>query len=204
MLKCCARGPTSAIFPQANLQRLPVTAILAVLLWPGATWAGKKKLPPPPPLPVAHNHPSGAFTFRTPEGWTVATSNDNPDILEVKGGELMVRFLYRPSEGGLDTTHVDCMLERLAGPMVAEPQVNYEYDFRGGVLAGRGALDSAFVVNYDAAINGHRDWRQRNLTLVGKGETICIITYAPATVWKKSLETQVLLDAVVGSVAFNK
>jgi len=186
------------------LQRLPVTAILAVLLWPGAAWAGKKKLPPPPPLPVAHNHPSGAFTFRTPEGWAVATSNDNPDILEVKGGELMVRFLYRPSEGGLDTTHVDCMLERLAGPMVAEPQVKYEYDFRGGVLADRGALDSAFVVIYDAAINGHRDWRQRNLTLVGKGETICIITYAPATVWKKSLETQVLLDAVVGSVAFNK
>ena len=204
MLKCCVRGPTSSIFPQAKLQRLSATALLAVLLWPGAAWAGKKKLPPPPPLPLAHSHPSGAFTFRTPEGWTAATSSYNPDILEAKGGDLMVRFLYRPTEGGLDTTHVDCMLERLAGPMVAEPQVKYEYDFRGGVLGNRGALDSAFVVIYDAPINGHRDWRQRNLTLVGRGETICIITYAPGTVWKKSLETQALLDAVVGSVTFNK
>jgi hypothetical protein len=188
----------------SKLQRLPATAILAVLLWPGAAWAGKKKLPPPPPLAVEHNHPSGTFSFKTPDGWTAATSADNPDILEVKGGDLMVRFLYRPSEGGLDTTHVDCMMERLAGPMATEPQVKYEYDFKGGVLAGRGALDSAFVVTYDSAINGHRDWRQRNLTLVGRGETICIMTYAPAVVWKKSLETQALLDAVVGSVTFKK
>ena len=177
--------------------------MLAVALCsPAAVWAGKKKLPPPPPLPVAHTHPSGAFAFRTPDGWTVTPSTDNPDILELKGGDLMVRFLYRPSEGGLDTTHVDCMMERLAGPMVAEPQVKYEYDFRGGVLANRGALDSAFVVVYDAAINGHRDWRQRNLTLVGRGETLCIMTYAPAAVWKKSPETQVLLDTIVASVAF--
>ena len=188
----------------SKLHRLPATAIFAVLLWPGAAWAGKKKLPPPPPLPVTHSHASGAFTFKTPEGWTVGTAAHNPDIVEAKGGELMVRFLYRPNEGGLDTTHVDCMLERLAGPMVAEPQVKYEYDFKSGVLASRGALDSAFVVIYDAAINGHRDWRQRNLTLVGRGETICIITYAPAAVWKKSLETQALMDAVVGSVTFNK
>jgi hypothetical protein len=183
---------------------LPATAILAVLLWPGAAWAGKKKLPPPPPLPLDHSHPSGAFTFKTPEGWTVTPSTANPDILEAKGGDLMLRFLYRPSEGGLDTTHVDCMMERLAGPMVAEPQVKYEYDFRGGVLADRGALDSAFVVIYDDPINGHRDWRQRNLTLVGKGETICIMTYAPAILWKKSLPTQALMDAVVGSVTFKK
>lgn len=134
----------------------------------------------------------------------MATSAHNPDILEVKGGDLMVRFLYRPSEDGLDTTHVDCMMERLAGPMATEPQVKYEYDFRGGVLANRGALDSAFVVNYDSAIDGHRDWRQRNLTLVGRGETICIMTYVPAVVWKKSLETQALMDAVVGSVTFKK
>jgi hypothetical protein len=114
----------------------------------------------------------------------------------------MVRFLYRHGEGGLDTVHVDCMLERLAGPMATEPQVKYEYDFRGGVLANRGALDSAFVVRYDAPVQGQRDWRQRNLTLVGEGETLCIMTYAPASVWKKSLETRALLDAVVGSVTF--
>ena len=114
----------------------------------------------------------------------------------------MVRFLYRRGEGGIDTTHVDCMLERLAGPMHTEPQVKYEYDFRGGVLANRAALDSAFVVRYDAPIRGQKDWRQRNLTLVGEGETICIMTYAPVPVWKKSMEARSLLDAVLGSVTF--
>jgi hypothetical protein len=198
-------GAEFGYLSSSKLPRISASATLAVALCcPGIAWAGKKKIPPPPPLPVAHAHPSGAFSFRTPDGWTVTPSTSNPDILEVKGGELMVRFLYRPSEGGLDTTHVDCMLERLAGPMAASPQVKYEYDFRGGVLGNRGALDSAFVVTYDTAIDGHHDWRQRNLTLVGRGETICIITYAPAAVWKKSLETQSLLDAVVGSVTFNK
>jgi hypothetical protein len=198
-------GAEFGYLSSSKLPRTSALALLAVALCcPGNAWAGKKKLPPPPPLPLTHKHPSGAFTFSTPDGWTVTPSTYNPDILEAKGGELMVRFLYRPSEGGLDTTHVDCMLERLAGPMVAEPQVQYEYDFRGAVLANRGALDSAFVVIYDAAIDGHRDWRQRNVTLVGRGETICIITYAPAIVWKKSLATQSLLDAVVGSVTFNK
>jgi hypothetical protein len=122
--------------------------------------------------------------------------------VETGDGDLKVRFLYRNGEGGLDTTHVDCMLERLAGPMVAEPQVRYEYDFRGGVLADRGALDSAFVVHYDEPIQGQRDWRQRNLTLVGQGQTLCIMTYAPALLWKKSAETRALLDAVVGSITF--
>jgi hypothetical protein len=197
-------GAEFGYLPSSKLRGISAAVVLAVALCPGIAWAGKKKLPPPPPLPLTHQHPSGAFTFRTPDDWAVTPSTYNPDILEAKGGELMVRFLYRPNEGGLDTTHVDCMLERLAGAMVAEPQVKYEYDFKGGVLASRGALDSAFVVTYDAAINGHRAWRQRNLTLVGRGETICIITYAPAMVWKKSLETQVLLDTVVGSVTFNK
>jgi hypothetical protein len=184
------------------LNRLSAAAILAVSLWPAAAGAGKKSPPPPPPLPQEHQHPSGAFSFRTPEDWKVATSTANPDITEAGGGDLMVRFLYRRGEGGLDTTHVDCMLERLAGPMATEPQVKYEYDFRGGVLAKRGALDSAFVVRYDAPIRGQKAWRQRNLTLVGEGETLCIMTYAPAPVWKKSMEARSLLDAVLGSVTF--
>ena len=178
-------------------------AILAVFVWPGPAWAGKKPLPPPP-LPLDHKHPSGSFTFRTPDGWQVAPSASNPDILEAAGGDLIVRFLYRRGEGGLDTTHVDSMMERLAGPMVADPQVKYEYDFRGGMLGNHGALDSAFVVTYDSAIHGQRAWRQRNLTLVGAGETLCIMTYAPASAWKKSMETRALLDAVVGSVTFSR
>ena len=128
------------------------------------------------------------------------TSPTNPDMVETGQGDLLVRFLYRPSEGGLDTTHVDCMLERLAGAMSAEPQVEYEYDFRGGLIGRRGALDSAFVVRYDAAIKEHKAWRQRNLTIVGEGQTICVMTYAPALVWKKDAATRALLDGVVGSI----
>jgi hypothetical protein len=196
-------GARFGYLSSSKLQRVSASAILVVALsCPGSAWAGKKKPPPPPPLPQEFTHPAGTFSFRTPEGWTVGPSPSNPDILETKGGDLMVRFLYRHGEGGLDTTHVDCMMERLAGPMVAEPQVKYEYDFKGGVLAGRGALDSAFVVTYDSPINGQRDWRQRNLTLVGRGETLCIMTYAPAIAWKKSAEMRVLLDAVVGSITF--
>lgn len=185
------------------MNRLSATAILAVFLFPGAAWAGRKSPPSPPPLPLEHKHPSGAFSFRTPEGWKVVPSPVNPDVLQTGEGDLLVRFLYRAGEGGLDTTHVDCMLERLAGPMATEPQVKYEYDFRGGVIGGdRGALDSAFVVRYDTPIQGQRDWRQRNLTIVGAGQTLCIMTYAPALVWKKSAEARALLDAVVGSITF--
>ena len=124
-------------------------------------------------------------------------------MLQAGEGDLLVRFLFRQGEGGLDTTHVDCMLERLAGAMAAEPQVSYEYDFRGGVINGqRGALDSAFVVRYDAPIKGQREWRQRNVTIVGAGQTLCVMSYAPAPVWKKSPETRALLDAIVGSITF--
>jgi hypothetical protein len=181
---------------------LSATAFLAVFLLPGVVWAGKKSPPPPPPLPLEHKHPSGAFTFRTPEGWSVVTSPVNPDIIQTGEGDLMVRFLYRAGEGGLDTQHVDCMLERLAGPMATEPQVKYEYDFRGGLIGNRGALDSAFVVRYDTPIQGQREWRQRNLTIVGEGQTLCVMTYAPAQVWKGSQEKRALLDAVVGSITF--
>lgn len=184
------------------MHRLSATAFLAVSLLPGAAWAGKKPPPVPPPLPLEHKHPSGAFTFRTPEGWKVVASPANPDILETGEGDVRVRFLYRAGEGGLDTTHVDCMLERLAGPMATEPQVKYEYDFRGGLIGNRGALDSAFVVRYDTPIEGQRDWRQRNLTIVGEGQTLCVMTYAPALVWKSSQEKRALLDAVVGSITF--
>jgi len=198
------RGADLSYLSSSKLHRAAAAAILAVSVWPGPAWAGKKPLPPPPPLPLEHAHPSGSFTFRTPDDWTVGPSASNPDMMEAAGKDLTVRFLYRRGEGGLDTTHVDCMMERLAGPMVAEPQVMYEYDFKEGMLGNHRALDSAFVVTYDSAIHGQRAWRQRNLTLVGAGETLCIMTYAPATAWKKSMETRSLLDAVLGSVTFSR
>jgi hypothetical protein len=94
------------------------------------------------------------------------------------------------------------MLERLAPETESEPQVKYEYDFVSGPLLDRRALDSAFVVRYDNAIRGHRDWRQRNLTIVGGGQSLCVIAYVPARVWKRSLAARSLVTAVTGSLAF--
>ena len=49
------------------------------------------------------------------------------------------------------------------------PQVDYEYDFVGGAVGERRALDSAFVVHYDEPVEGQRDWRQRNVTRRRRG-----------------------------------
>jgi hypothetical protein len=94
------------------------------------------------------------------------------------------------------------MLVRLAGPMDAFPQVDYEYDFVGGEVGDRRALDSAFVVHYDQPVEGHRDWRQRNLTVVGEGESVCVVAYAPLPFWKKSKPARNLLTSVVESIRF--
>jgi hypothetical protein len=176
--------------------------VLATLLLAGASassaLAGKKKAAPPD-LPLLHRHPSGKFTFRTPRDWTVGTSLASPETLEVRGDDLLVKFIFREGEVGLDSLHVTCIDERLAGPMETEPGVKYEYDFLSGTVAGLELLDSAFLVRYDKEIGGHREWRQRNVTLVGAGVSLCAISYAPAARWKKSAETRALLDAVLES-----
>src|SRR5256885_17201676 len=82
------------------------------------------------------------------------------------------------------------------------PVVRYEYDYVGGVVANRRALDSAFVVSYDQPLLGQRQWRQRNVTIVGNGDSLCAITYAPLALWEKSAPTRALLDAALGSVTF--
>jgi hypothetical protein len=58
-------------------------------------------------------------------------------------------------------------------------------------------------VKYNAKILGFQEWRQRNVTVVGGGESLCVITYAPSVVWKKSKETRALLNGIVGSVVFH-
>ena len=63
-------------------------------------------------------------------------------------------------------------------------------------------LESAFVVTYDAKVLGYQKWRQRTVTLVGGGESLCVMTYAPQEVWKKSKAIRAVLDAVVYSVKF--
>jgi hypothetical protein len=173
-------------------------AAVTVLLG-GLAAAGEKAAPPE--LSREHLHPSGSFSFRTPEDWSVQPSPTNPNALEAGGGTLLVRFLYRADEPGFDSLHVTCMVERLAGAMAMHPQVKYEYDFLSGPVGNNHrALDSAFVVTYDEPILGHKQWRQRNVTLVGGGESLCIIAYSPLTMWKKSPATRALLDAVVASL----
>jgi hypothetical protein len=176
-----------------------LTALLAVVASIPAVAA---KRPSPPPLPTEFHHPSGAFTFRTPEGWKVETSPESPETMNAGGDGVLVRFIYRAGESGYDSLHGACMLERLAPAMDQEPVVQYEYDFVGGVIANRRALDSAFVVRYDKPVLGSREWRQRNVTIVGNGDSLCAITYAPVALWKKSAPTRALLDAVLGSVTF--
>lgn len=179
------------------LGRWTVAALAAAL--PAVVASGAKK--EPPALPLEHTHSSGAFTFRTPEGWVLSGSTDRPEILEAWGGDLGVRFLFRDREFGFDGLHADCMLERLAGPMDTSPEIRYEYEYVGGPFGDRRALDSAFLVKYDVPILGHKAWRQRTLTVVGAGQSLCVMSYAPEPAWRK-VKTRALLDAVLASVRF--
>ncbi len=125
---------------------------------------------------------------------------EDPEIVEARGKELIVRFVHRNRDTGYDGLHVDCMLERLTEAMNMEPQVKYEYDFLSGEQGPHRFLDSAFTVRYDAPVRGHRDWRQRNLTIVGGGQSLCVITYSRLPVWKKSTDARAILDTIVRSV----
>jgi hypothetical protein len=194
--------PARHVWGPARSRGGRVAVALAALLGLLAAPALAAKRPSPPPLPTEFHHPSGAFTFRTPEGWKVETPAENPDTLNAGGDGVLVRFIYRAGESGYDSLHGACMLERLAPAMDMEPVVQYEYDFVGGVVANRRALDSAFVVRYDKPVAGAREWRQRNVTIVGNGDSLCAISYAPLALWKKSAQTRALLDAVLGSVTF--
>ena len=179
-------------------------ALLALSLCPMGALAGRKTPAAPPVLGVEHLHPSGAFLFRTPDGWKVAESPANPGAIEAWGDEVGVRFVYRASEVGYDSLHADCMLERLAGPMDTEPRIKYEYEFVGGLVGNRRALDSAFVVRYDQPRHGHREWRQRTVTVVGEGESLCVISYVPRPLWKSSAPARAIVDSVLGSVTFRR
>jgi hypothetical protein len=175
-----------------------ILAPLLVMSAAAAAAAGEKA--PLPPLSEEHSNPSNTLRFKTPAGWTVTHKPGNLELTEARGDGMILRLLRREGELGLDSLHAECMLVRLAGPMETHPQVDYEYDFVGGEVAGRRALDSAFVVEYDEPIAGEKKWRQRNLTLVGQGESVCVVSYAPSGVWKKSTAARKLLTSMVESV----
>jgi hypothetical protein len=164
--------------------------------------AGGEKALAPVDLPAVHVNASQTLRLHTPRDWTVRSVPGEPELTEAKGGGLIVRILKRNTELGLDALHADCMLVRLAPETQVEPGVQYEYDFVGGAAGDRRALDSAFLVRYDESVEGSREWRQRNTTLVGGGESLCVIAYAPMPAWKKSKDLKRLLEAVVASVEF--
>jgi hypothetical protein len=179
------------------VRREVAASALAIFLSPALGVAGGKVLPAPA-LTDEHRNPTGNVTFLTPPDWNVTVKDDTR--IDAWGPDVGLRLVERQGEQGLDSFHVDCMMERLAPPMETEPQVKYEYDFIGGVVNNHRALDSAFAVRYDKEVRGHRQWRQRNVTLVGNGRSLCVVAYAPAAQWKKSAESRALLDAVLKSV----
>jgi hypothetical protein len=179
------------------LRREVAASTLAIFLSPALGVAGGKPLPVPA-LTDEHANPTGNVTFLTPSDWNV-TVKDRSRV-DAWGPDVGLRLVERPGEQGLDSFHVDCMMERLAPPMETHPQVAYEYDFIGGEVYGHRALDSAFAVEYDKDVRGHRVWRQRNVTLVGNGRSLCVVVYAPAAEWKKSKTARALVDAVLGGI----
>ncbi len=179
------------------MRREVAASALAIFLSPALGVAGGKALPPPQ-LTDEHRNPSGHVTFLTPSDWNVSVKDGSR--IDAWGADVGLRLVERQGEQGLDSFHVDCMMERLAPPMETHPQVAYEYDFIGGEVNGHRALDSAFAVEYDKEIRGHRLWRQRNVSLVGNGRSLCVVVYAPAAQWKKSKASRALVDAVLASV----
>lgn len=173
--------------------------ILLPLLFVAATASAAEQ---PPVLDTEHLHASGAFSFRTPASWALAEVPGEPEAVQASGDGMLVRFVYRPGEWGRDSLHGICMLERLAGRMDMYPNVDYEYDFLTGKVGAFDVIDSAFLVAYDAPVMGELVWRQRNVTMVGNGQSLCAISYAPARLWKKSKTARQLLDGVLGSVHF--
>jgi hypothetical protein len=185
-----------------------VALLLAVLLLaPGArVWARKQpKLKEPPPLTQTYTHRDGLFSFVVPEGWKIGKGiSGDPDAVQATGDGLVVRFIYRRGEAGYDAYHGTCLAERLIGRGDASGMPDYEYDYVEGSYGDRRSIDSAFVSDYDTEVFGHRRWRQRNLTVVGGGHSLCMIAFAPASVWKRSIEARSLLDAVLQNVKFQE
>ena len=177
-----------SLLPLALLSALALSAI-----------AGERAVPVPT---VAHAHPSGLFSFRTPARWAVEVVPGHKDLLQASGDEGIVWFVVHPGDNGYDSQHVNCMSERLVGKMAQSTVLGYEYDFREGAAAGRRALDSAFLVTYAAPVRGQAVWRQRNVTLVGAKEAVCVIAFCPAATWKSSKQTRRTLDDVVASITF--
>jgi hypothetical protein len=152
---------------------------------------------------VPHVDPaSGEFTFRTPVGWQVEEVAGRKGMSQAVGPDGIVRFLLLRTETGRDSLHVSCMAEQLLGGMEVSPVGSLDYDFVDRRLGDWMALESAMRLVYDRPIQGHRKWRQRTVSLVGEGRSLCIMVHCPVETWKESKPTRRRLDAIVASVRF--
>lgn len=155
----------------------------------------------PPSLTREHRIASSPATFRTPESWVISVAGNNPEVVNADGGEVTVRFLRWDSELGLDGLHAMCLVERLGEPIALDPTLRYEYEFLSGERAERRILDTAYAVQYAAPIKGYAQWHHRVITIVGKGEGICVVAFCPGPLWKRSTTARETLKAVVSSVS---
>jgi hypothetical protein len=178
--------------------------VLAVLPVAVATARVKVKLPEPPPLTQEYVHKNGAFRFLVPEDWKVEPIKSDSDAVQATGQGLVIRFIYRKGEVGYDAFHGSCLAERLNTGVEGAPATGYEYDYVEGSYGERRSLDSAFATDYGAEILGHRKWRQRNLTVVGRGHSLCLISFVPQSVWKKSRAARSVVEAVLQNVKFSE
>jgi hypothetical protein len=176
------------------------TSVALFVLWALVAAAGK---PEPVPADWAdHAHPTGTFAFRAPGNWSVGGLTGRKDVFQASGPEGLVWFLYRRGESGFDSLHVSCMAERLSERIDASPRLRYEYDMRTAPFGDRLSLDSAFVVTYDLPVLGQHEWRERTLTIVGAGESLCVVVQTPLVTWKKSKDARRTLDGIVQSITF--
>jgi hypothetical protein len=179
-----------------------VLALVLLAVWVGSGVPALAGHPPPAPaLTHEHRHPTAGFVFRTPEDWTVAEMAGRPGAIEAGSGALRVRFIWHQGDEGFDAAHTLCTLERLTPAMETEPQMSYEYEFISGTAGNRRFLDSAFGIRYDKPVMGQREWRQRALTIVGDDGSLCMVSAAPSSAWKKH-ETRAVLDGILASLTF--
>ena len=148
------------------------------------------------------SHPTAGFTYRVPEGWTSGPLPGRPDVIQVASATALVRFVVQKGELGLDVAHVLCMDERLADPMATSAGTEYEDDFLTNVVAGRHTAFSSLVVAYDAPIMGYRVWWQRNRTIVGGGETICVMGTMPDKLRRKRKRLRHELESIMDGMSF--
>lgn len=175
-------------------RRLPGLAGAALVL------AGLALAAEPPSLALEHRLFGGAVWMRTPAGWVEEPVAGRPDAIDLIGDGLVFRISYHASELPPDAFHAQCMLERQAPALQLDAEVNYEYDYVGGKVVGRDALDSAYRIRYDEDVRGAREWRQRSLSLTGQGSSLCVVQMAPAREWKGKSRLRDLGAAVLSSI----